>query len=173
MGDASGGPDDNRDALIGKLALELHWITPAQLREALVEQWAESEGGQAPSRSLGSILVARGILTGTQLDQLYGRIQTSLPSFPPFGKYHLVREIGRGASGVVYEAEDRDLQRRVALKMLAAPGPEEASFLREIQAHTSLPPHPGIVPVLEAGVIDGRGYHAMELVDGVPMGVWH
>ena len=172
MGDASGGPEGSRDALIGKLALELHWITAAQLREALTEQWAESDGGKAPTRSLGSILVARGILTGTQLDQLYGRIQTSLPSFPPFGKYHLVREIGRGDSGVVYEAEDRELRRRVALKMLAAVEPEEVSLAREVQAHRSLPPHPGIVPVLEVGMIDGRSYLAQELVDGVPMDAW-
>jgi hypothetical protein len=179
MGDASGS-DGNRDALIGKLALELRWITPLQLREALTEQWAETESGKGRARTLGSILVSRGILTGTQLDQLYDKIQTTLPAFPPFGKYTLVREIGRSASGVVYEAEDQELKRRVAVKMLAAPAtapeeasPEEARFVREGQVQRSLPPHPGIVPVLEAGVIDGRRYLAEELVDGVPMDVWH
>jgi hypothetical protein len=179
MGDASGS-DGNRDALIGKLALELHWITALQLREALTEQWADVESGKGRSRSLGSILVSRGILTGSQLDQLYERIQSSFPSFPPFGKYHLVREIGRGDFGVVYEAEDQELKRRVALKLLAASvpdhpeeaAPEEARFVREGQLHRSLPPHPGVVPVLEAGVIDGRRYLAQELVDGVAMDVW-
>src|SRR6185295_5634721 len=172
MGDASGS-DGNREALIGKLALELRWITPLQLREALTEQWAETESGKGRARTLGSILVSRGILTGTQLDQLYDKIQTTLPAFPPFGKYTLVREIGRSAYGVVYEAEDQELKRRVAVKMLAAPAtapeeasPEEARFVREGQVQRSLPPHPGIVPVLEAGVIDGRRYLAEELVDG-------
>jgi hypothetical protein len=179
MGDASGS-EGNRDALIGKLALELRWITPLQLREALTEQWAEAEG-KGKARPLGSILVARGILTGSQLDQLYDRIQTTLPAFPPFGKYVLVREMARDAVGVVYEAEDRELIRRVALKMVGAPvppepevaAPEEARFIREAQVYRSLPPHPGIVPVLEVGVIDGRRYLAMELVDAVPMDLWH
>jgi hypothetical protein len=82
--------------------------------------------------------------------------------------------------GVVYEAEDTELGRRVALKMLLGnPGrdpeetrPEQERFLREGQLHKSLPPHPGIVPVLEAGVIEGRRYLAMELIDGVPLGQW-
>src|SRR5262245_24273379 len=113
MGDAPRSPDDSRDALIGKLALELQWITPLQLREALSELWAEAESGKVASRSLGSILVARRVLTANQLDQLYVRIQQSVPAFPPFGKFTLVREIGRGDYGVVYEAEDRERNRRV------------------------------------------------------------
>ena len=126
------------------------------------------------------ILVARGLLTERQLDQLLLQIGSPVPSFPPFGKYTLLREVGRGAMGVVYEAEDRDLRRRVALKMLAVPAgrdpeegrPEQDRFHRETQLHKSLPPHPGIVPVLEADVIDGRRYLAMEFVEGVSMGAW-
>jgi serine/threonine-protein kinase len=169
-----------RDALIGKLALQFHWVTALQLREALAEQWAEVEGGKSPARSLGSILVARGLLTEAQLAGIVDQIRASIPAYPPFGKYTVVREIGRGAMGVVYEAEDSELGRRVALKMLLAPQgrdpdearPEQERFLRESQLHKSLPPHPGIVPVLEAGVIEGRRYLAMELVDGVPLDRW-
>jgi len=180
MGNASGRPEMSRDALIGKLALELHWVTPLQLREALSEQWAEVEAGKARARSLGSILVARGILTEIQLGQLQEQVRASIPAFPPFGKYTLIREIGRGAIGVVYEAEDSDHRRRVALKMLIAPPnqdpdeakPEQERFLRESQLHRSLPPHPGIVPVIEAGIIEGRRYLTMELVDGISLGHW-
>ncbi len=180
MGNAPGRPEMGRDALIGKLALELHWVTALQLREALAEQWAEVESGKNRGRPLGSILVARGILTEVQLEQLQEQVRISIPAYPPFGKYAVIREIGRGAMGVVYEAEDTLLGRRVALKMLITPSardpedgrPEEERFLRESRLHKSLPPHPGIVPVLEAGVIDGRRYLAMELIDGVPLNLW-
>src|SRR5947207_13845951 len=104
MGDASGRPEVSRDALIGKLALERGWVTPLQLREALSEQWADVEAGRGKTRSLGSILVTRGLLTEPQLQQLLEQIRGAVPAFPPFGKYNLIREIGRGAMGVVYEA---------------------------------------------------------------------
>jgi len=180
MGNAPGRPEMGRDALIGKLALEHHWVTALQLREALAEQWAEVESGKDRGRSLGSILVARGILSEVQLEQLQEQVRISIPAYPPFGKYAVIREIGRGAMGVVYEAEDTLLGRRVALKMLITPSgrdpedsrPEEERFLRESQLHKSLTPHPGIVPVLEAGVIEGRRYIAMELIDGVPLNLW-
>ena len=68
MGDASGAPGADRDALIGRLALERRWVTPLQLREALAELSEDVEGGR--TRSLGSILVSRGILTAAQLEQL-------------------------------------------------------------------------------------------------------
>src|SRR5207244_13220171 len=97
MGNASGRPEMSRDALIGRLALALHWVTPLQLREALSEQWAEVESGRSRARSLGTILVARGILTEVQLEQLQEQVRAAIPAFPPFGKYTLAREIGRGA----------------------------------------------------------------------------
>ncbi len=175
MGDASRRPEVSRDARLGKLALEWGWISPLQLKEALTEQEADT-----PRRPLGRVLVDRSVLSENQLRQLLEKISPATPSFPPFGKYELVREIGRGAMGVVYEAEDSEPHRRVALKMLISPPrqnldeakPEEDRFLRETQLHKSLPPHPGIVPVLEAGVIEGRRYLAMELVDGASMGAW-
>jgi serine/threonine-protein kinase len=175
MGDASGRPEVSQDARLGKLALEWGWISALQLRDALAEQDLEK-----PRRPLGAILVGKGILNDSQLTQLLEHLAPKAPSFPPFGKYELLREIGRGAMGVVYEAQDTELRRRVALKMLISPPrqdpqeskPEDDRFLRESQLHKSLPPHPGIVPVLEAGVIDGRRYLAMEVVEGAPLGVW-
>ena len=175
MGDASGRHEVSQDARLGKLALEWGWISALQLRDALAEQESEK-----PRRPLGAILVDKGILNDSQVTQLLEHLKPRTPSFPPFGKYELLREIGRGAMGVVYEAQDGELRRRVALKMLISPPrqdpqeskPEEDRFLRESQLHKSLPPHPGVVPVLEAGVIDGRRYLAMELVEGSPLGVW-
>ena len=84
------------------------------------------------------------------------------------GKYRIVRELGRGGMGVVYEAEDVELKRRVALKLLAlppgAPPGLRERFLREAQAAARLS-HPNIAAVYEAtGEII-----AMQLIDGPPL----
>jgi hypothetical protein len=98
----------------------------------------------------------------------------------PFGKYQLLREIGHGGKGVVYEALDGVLSRKVALKMIL-PQPdidpaelkrEEDRFLVEARLSANLPKHPHIVSVYEAGDVDGRRYLAAELVIGQPMIRW-
>ena len=87
----------------------------------------------------------------------------------PFGKYEIEREIGRGAMGIVYEAEQISLRRRVALKMLpfAALLDERrlARFTNEAQAAAQLH-HPHIVPVHAIGVDRGIHYYAMQYVEG-------
>ena len=85
------------------------------------------------------------------------------------GDYRLIREIGRGAFGIVYEAIQESLQRRVALKVLPAELFPDASILKrfkqEAQAAAQLN-HPNIVTVHEAGQ-DGEFYYfSMEYVEG-------
>src|SRR5262245_35107513 len=86
----------------------------------------------------------------------------------PFGKYLLLREAGRGGRGVVYEARDTVLDRRVALKM-ARSGQDDEIFLTEERLCANLPKHPHIVTVFDAGVVDGKRYMAMEFIQGQPM----
>jgi serine/threonine protein kinase len=84
-------------------------------------------------------------------------------------RYTLVREIGRGGMGVVYEAEDRELQRAVAIKVLATElvSPETVERMRAEARTIAQLEHPGIVPVHDAGVLpDGRAWYAMKLVRG-------
>jgi serine/threonine protein kinase len=90
---------------------------------------------------------------------------------PDFGgtRYRLLREIGRGGMGVVYEAEDLELRRHVAVKVLA---PELASrdaaerMLAEARIIAQLE-HPGIVPLHDAGTLsDGRVFYVMKIVRG-------
>lgn len=98
----------------------------------------------------------------------------------PFGKYTLTRELGRGAMGLVYEARDSALDRRVALKLMLPsdnPDPKEAAieeqlFTREAQLCGRLDKHPNIVGVYEAGTIEARRYIAMEFIDGTPLSEW-
>ncbi len=84
-------------------------------------------------------------------------------------RYSVVREIARGGMGVIYEAEDRALQRGVALKVLAREVTDAgaaARMRREAQTIARLE-HPGIVPVHDVGELpDGRVYYAMKLVRG-------
>ena len=85
------------------------------------------------------------------------------------GDFRLLREIGRGGMGVVYEAEQVSLGRRVALKVLPAvcvASPTRLQrFLREAQAAARLH-HTNIVPVFGVGQQDGIRYYVMQLIAG-------
>ena len=93
---------------------------------------------------------------------------------PPgqIGEYRVLSEIGRGGMGVVYEAEQASMQRRVALKVLSlavTSSPQAvARFRREAQAAGRIH-HTNIVPVHSMGQHGGHWYYAMELVEGRPL----
>ncbi len=85
------------------------------------------------------------------------------------GDYCIVREIGRGGMGVVYEAEQISLQRRVALKVLpfasALDTRQLQRFKNEAQAAAHLH-HQNIVPVYAVGCERGVHYYAMQYIEG-------
>src|SRR5258707_10052290 len=85
------------------------------------------------------------------------------------GEFQLLREIGRGGMGIVYEAFQTSLNRRVALKVLpfaAAFDPKQLQrFQNEAQAAAQLH-HANIVPVYGVGHERGVHYYAMQLIDG-------
>jgi eukaryotic-like serine/threonine-protein kinase len=92
---------------------------------------------------------------------------------PRVGKYRLVREIGRGGMGIVYEAEDPELHRRVALKILreAEADPHVIRRLHREAAIAAQLQHPNIVGIYEVGEVTtetGLPQHfiAMAFVDG-------
>jgi serine/threonine-protein kinase len=85
-----------------------------------------------------------------------------------FGGYELVRRLGDGGMGVVWEARHLRLNRRVALKLirfLTADGAERDRFRREGEAVARMR-HPNIVEVFGAGEADGQPYIEMELLEG-------
>jgi WD40 repeat protein/serine/threonine protein kinase len=95
--------------------------------------------------------------------------QTFAPMTGILGDFRIVREIGRGGMGIVYEAEQLSLRRRVALKVLPLAGMLDPRHLQrfrnEAQAAACLQ-HPHIVPVYAVGSERGVHYYAMQLIDG-------
>ncbi|RMG11813.1 MAG: serine/threonine protein kinase [Planctomycetota bacterium] len=117
--------------------------------------WREDDAGLGPA--------AAAAVGGTQLD-----LPPSAGTARFLGPYELRRVLGKGGMGVVYEAYHSGLDRTVALKVISG---EEASFeeverfQREARAAARLK-HPGIVPIHEVGVLEGRHFFTMELVRG-------
>jgi serine/threonine protein kinase len=93
---------------------------------------------------------------------------TSAPA--RLGDYRILREVGRGGMGVVYEAEQESLGRRVALKVLGAHGPRDPKqllrFQREARAAAKLH-HTNIVPVFGVGESEGMHYYVMQFIPGL------
>jgi hypothetical protein len=94
------------------------------------------------------------------------------PAAKQIGDYRIVREIGRGGMGVVYEAHQESLNRRVALKILPFAAVLDqrqiARFRNEAQAAAQLH-HPHIVPVFAVGQEKGVYYYAMQFIEGKSM----
>lgn len=88
---------------------------------------------------------------------------------PRLDDFEILREIGRGGMGVVYEARHRSLDRRVAIKVLTrAAGMDPLArqrFLHEGRV-AALIDHPNVVPVFQVGEADGVPFYVMPLIDG-------
>jgi tetratricopeptide (TPR) repeat protein/tRNA A-37 threonylcarbamoyl transferase component Bud32 len=129
-------------------------------------------GGNSTGRTRACVLFAmhlRGDNRGRVQNFLAG--PADLPRAP--WKYSVLREIGRGGMGVVYEAEDPQLKRRVALKVLRSDGRDRAladRLQREATIAAQLQ-HPNVVGVHEVGAVRDDGgsmihFIAMDLVEG-------
>src|SRR6516165_5767114 len=133
------------------LADEIRDLFPALL---MMEDLGESSGGTTGS------LAADGVAAGVRLQRL--------------GDYRILREIGRGGMGVVYEAEQESLGRRVALMVLSASSlldPKQVRrFEREAKAAERLH-HTNIVPVFGVGHQDGHHYFVMQFISGLGLDV--
>ncbi|MCA8922599.1 MAG: protein kinase [Planctomycetes bacterium] len=158
----------------------------------LVQEAVERKRWDDPDRTIPAILVAMGAMDvsavnavrrelesaaerrqgGTEIlteesDDIISDPMDKIPQ--QIASYRLVKLIGAGAMGAVYQAEHTELRRTVALKLLmseGAPSPRAvARFKREARLSAQLD-HPNIVRVFEAGVEGGRHFIAMEMVKG-------
>jgi len=104
---------------------------------------------------------------------LAGGVAPTSTASPEIPGYEIVRKIGQGGMGVVFEAMQAQPRRRVALKLILAgqyaDELQQKLFQREVQTLARLN-HAGIASIYDAGrTPDGRPYFAMEFIEGVPL----
>src|SRR5688572_30426745 len=92
------------------------------------------------------------------------------------GRFALIEQIGRGGMGIVYAAWDPQLDRKVAIKLVAEERFGDAAEARrrleaEARAAAAIS-HPNIVGIYDVGVHDDRVFLAMEYVEGCTLGRW-
>ena len=139
--------------------------------ESLLEQ-AELDDGFLESDKPGKMMRRHIESLVEEAEQPAG--ETKLPA--RIGPYRILAVLGRGGMGVVYEAEQEQPRRRIALKILRTPFLSDdlrSRFKRESEILGRLR-HPGIAHVYEAGVTttsvgESISYYAMELVEGMPL----
>jgi tRNA A-37 threonylcarbamoyl transferase component Bud32 len=95
------------------------------------------------------------------------------------GRYKVLKELGRGAMGLVYLGKDPTIQRFVAIKTMRLDQLDDDDKLQEFKARffreaesTGRLSHPNIVTIYDAGEEDDLGYIAMELIEGTPLKQW-
>ncbi|MGA2507724.1 MAG: serine/threonine-protein kinase [Chitinispirillaceae bacterium] len=155
--------DAENDLPIAQLAMEKKLITKKQV-EWCLELVKKSEQIGLVS-SIEEVLVKQGILSDAQVQELR-EICLLGENGEVFGAYRLVRLIGQGGMGKVYEAVHEIMGRRVALKVVSEQlDNNPARFYQEIRALAKLN-HPNIVIIYDAGKINGKNFYAMELLPG-------
>ena len=154
-----------------------------RLLDAAREYLAALESGRAPDRAqyISRFPEFAGVLDecldGIELAHAAGQAFRAPAPQPetltePLGDFRIVREIGRGGMGVVYEAHQLSLGRRVALKVLPfAAGLDTKQLQRfKTEAHAAAQlHHTNIVPVYAVGCERGVHFYAMQMIDGRPL----
>jgi serine/threonine protein kinase/DNA-binding beta-propeller fold protein YncE len=138
---------------------------PPDPEQLLVEHPAVADRLRACLASLRLVERAAGSLAGAAVDG--ESADADRPEV--LGDFRIIREVGRGGMGVVYEAEQVSLGRRVALKVLPLAATMDARqlqrFHNEARAAAGLH-HTNIVPVFGVGCERGVHYYAMQFIDG-------
>jgi serine/threonine-protein kinase len=112
-------------------------------------------------------------VAATLADGVAGRARDSRASLM-IGRFEVRNKLGEGGMGIVYEAYDAQLDRRVAIKLVRVGDvgtQARARLLREAQAMAKVS-HPNVVPIYEVGEHGDQVFVAMELVAGQPLSQW-
>jgi hypothetical protein len=145
----------------------------AELVQVLDAYMAELQAGKAPSKAE---LLAKHPQLASQLEACLAGLEfihgaeTAAPGRQQrLGDFRIIREVGRGGMGAVFEAEQISLRRRVALKILrfaSISDPDAIErFKREAQTIGDLH-HTNIVPIFAIGEERGVSYYAMQFIEG-------
>ena len=180
--ESGGGPDLADGEPTGSHPGSASSRSDSRVTTALERYLAEVEAGRKPDRAaflalhpeiaeeLGDCLDGLDLVRSAADDLAdTGRYEPPFPSATVLGDFRILREVGRGGMGVVYEAEQRSLGRRVALKVLpfaASLDPRHRQrFQVEAQA-AALLHHAHIVPVYGVGTDRGVPFYAMQFIEG-------
>lgn len=154
-------PDDT-------LALFAEGALPPAQTEALA---AHSEGCEACRRVVAALARLRSSRDAADLPEVAAG--PSLRAGAQVGRYVVQRPVGAGAMGIVFEAFDPALERRVALKLLkgASEPAAQARLQREGQVMAKLS-HRNVATVHDVGEVQGSSWVAMEFIDGLTLRQW-
>jgi serine/threonine-protein kinase len=144
-------------------ALRAVWSTPAHSRKLVPVKEELAESGEASTKRPDSTSKPVPLTTNGQTPAMLGR-------------YKVLKELGRGAMGVVYLGKDPKIQRFVAIKTMRLDEIDDdeklkdfkARFFREAES-TGRMSHPNIVTIYDAGEEQNLGFIAMELLEGTPL----
>ena len=147
---------EGKSSLVGEIMVSRGWITPRQVASILVAQKRYRGSPAPPSTSApGSAVPAAA--------------PAAKPATQHLGPFELLRKLGSGAMGTVFQARDPEANRTVALKVLPSDLAKDEEFLarfkREVKSLGALN-HPNIVAFHGAGQAGGYWYLSMEYVDG-------
>ena len=147
---------------------EAEIMTAEAVREWIADQPIEAR--PIDGDALAKTLQKEGILSKFQAQRLcQGKVRSLL-----LDNYRLIKIIGRGGMGIVYEAEHRTMKHRVAVKVISSKVTANNStlrrFFREVEVAAKLS-HPNIVTAIDANQSDKKYYMVMELVQGEDLGV--
>jgi WD40 repeat protein/serine/threonine protein kinase/tetratricopeptide (TPR) repeat protein len=161
------GPESHKAALLDQLAEEFALRYRRGERPA-VQEYQDRYPDLADD--LAELLPAMVEIEQVKVDHGDAIEQPAPPLLRQLGDYHILREIGHGGMGVVYEAEQLSLGRRVALKMLPVQLLRDAKqrqrFEREARSAARLH-HTNIVPVFGVGDHEGAPYYVMQFIQGL------
>ena len=160
-----GLPDE--DDLFIRAARRHGLLSEEQVREGRALQEQMRGMGLVP-KPISAILHEKGYLAKDDLESVSKTVQRIMESFRIPG-FKLLKRLGRGSMGTVYKARQLNLDRIVALKVLASFLSENTAYVRRFVKEARLAGklnHPNIVQGFDAGEVDGTQYFAMEFVDG-------
>jgi serine/threonine-protein kinase len=176
------GRKPDNDLVIDNLAVSSHHARIARLDDGFVIQDTGSTNGiflNGEKVAQHTLKYGDQVMIGKHFvvfqDETVAPPVAARSGGPRFGRYEVVRELGRGAMGTVYLGKDTVGHRTVAVKTLKPAGVDEQEvasmkerFFREAESARQLS-HPSIVKVYDAGEENGTAYFAMELLDGITL----
>ena len=155
------------DIRLAQLSVAHGLCQPQEVEECLALQHRAEQTGA--NEHIGDVLVKQGYLTHTQLERLSSMQRDAEQKVSRIGPYDLIRKLGEGGMGAVYQAKDTRNGQSVALKVLPRSRAKDKIFVQrfEQEARSAFElDHPNIVNGLDIGHADGYHFLVMEFVEG-------